>query len=313
MSRFTRFIRSVGGKIMKTQLCSWLGLGCCLCLLPSVAAAGDPKQNVVYDKQRGELSPGTQAPTRERMVNAIKSAPSTTLYAMLEYGERVECFECIPLLADKLLSSSDPQVREISAWWLRQRSFGFGPVMVRMQSVVANDKNPVMRARAAQALGEFLDPHGLPSLAQAATKDSDVSVRSAAVVALGRLNAVGGNDALRSALTDKDASVRNAALQQVLKVNFFHDDAALLGRLADKDANVRRAATQLVGELQVTAALDPLLGLLMTDDDARVRQAAAISLGKLGGSDAFAALADAKKLEKDDGVLDAIDVASHMQ
>jgi hypothetical protein len=294
---------------MRNQALAWL---CLSCLLPAVAAAGDPKQVVVYDKQRGELSPGTQAPTREVMVNAIKSAPSTTLYAMLEYGERVECFECIPLLADKLLSSGDAQVREISAWWLRQRTFGFGAVIVRMQDVIGSDQDPVRRERAAQALGEFLDPHGLPALAKAATGDTEVSVRSAAVRALGRLNAVSGNDVLSQALSDKDASVRRAALEQVLKVNFFSDSAALLGRLADSDASVRRAAAQIVGELKVTDARDPLMGLLMTDDDARVRQAAAIALGRIGGSDAGAALLDASKFEKDDGVLDAIEIARHM-
>jgi HEAT repeat protein len=53
--------------------------------------------------------------------------------------------------------------------------------------------------------------------------------------------------------------------------------------------------------------------MLMTDDSAQVRQAAAISLGKLGGSDAQEALADARKLEKDDGVLGAIEIASRMR
>ncbi len=289
----------------------WLGLSL-VTLLPLTAAAQVPASGVVYDKVAGELSPGTAAPTRERLVNAIKSATPTALYTMLEHGERVECFECIPLLADKLLSSSDAQVREIAAWWLRRRSFGFGAVMVRMQSVVQSDPDPVQRERAAQALGEFLDPHGLDSLAQAAKSDQEVSVRRSAVRALGRLDAVGGNDALAAALSDPDAGVRLVALEQVLKVNFFRNDAALIGRLADDDTQVRRAAAQLSGALGVSDARQPLFGLLMTDQSPAVRQAAAFALGQLGGEGVASALEAARKTEKSDGVLDAIDIAARM-
>jgi HEAT repeat protein len=276
--------------------------------------AEEPTENVaVYDRVRGELSPGTGAPTREHMVNAIKSASPTRLYATLEYGERVECFECIPLLANKLLSSDNAQTREISAWWLRRRSFGFGPVMVKMRQVAAQDPNPIQRARALAALGEFLDPHAAPTLANAATQDSDVSVRVAAVRALGRLNAVSSHAALKAAFTDTDAQVRQAALDQVLKLAFFTDQSGLLGRLADDDSGVRRTAAQLVGQLRVTEAVEPLLGLLMTDDSAQVRQAAAIALGRIGGADANSALADAKRVEKDEAVLGAIGVATRMK
>jgi hypothetical protein len=276
--------------------------------------AQDVPDNVgSYDRTRGELSPGTGAPTRESMVNAIKSAPPTRLYATLEYGERVECYECIPLLAGLVLSSDNAQTREISAWWLRRRSFGFGPVMRKMTQVASQDSDPVQRARAAAALGEFLDPHAAPTLSTAATQDSDVSVRVAAVKALGRLNAVSGHDALHTAFGDSDPQVRQAALDQVLKLAFFTDQAGLLGRLADDDSGVRRTAAQLVGEMRVSDAVEPLLGLLMTDDSTQVRQAAAIALGRIGGSDAASALSDAKKMEQDASVMDAINVAAHMQ
>ena len=267
----------------------------------------------VHDRERGELSPGTGAPTRERMVNAIKSASPTALYAMLEYGERVECFECIPLLADKLLSSDNAQTREISAWWLRRRSFGLGPIMVRMRKVIETDADPVMRSRAAEALGEFLDPHAVPSLEKAVMEDRAVDVRKAAVRALGRLNAVAGLPSLTAALEDEDASVRKAALEQVTRVNFFADDAALIARLADEDAAVRRAAAQLAGERRIADTVDPLMGLLMTDESPQVRQAAAISLGRIGGSDAREALRDAQKVEDHDLVRGAIDVALRMR
>jgi HEAT repeat protein len=275
------------------------------------AFAQDLPEHVVYDREKGELSPGTGAPSRERMVNAIKSASPTSLYAMLEYGERVECFECIPLLEKKLLSSDNAQTREIAAWWLRRRSFGFGPIMVRMKKVAVESSDPVQRERALQALGEFLDPHALPTLKQAVTSDSEASVRVAAVKAIGRLNAAAGNEALSIALGDSDPKVRRAALDQVLKVGFFRDAGAILARLDDTDVSVRRASAQLAGELAIQDAVEPLMGLLMTDDSAQVRQAAAIALGKLGG-EGRAALDDAQATEKDDQVLGAIEIARRM-
>jgi HEAT repeat protein len=311
---------SAKGSTMKMHnVVRWLGsVAACVCvqgvLVAQVSRAQDMGDEVVvYDRMRGELSPGTGAPTRERMMNAIQNASPTRLYATLEYGERVECFECIPLLADKLLSSDDAQVREISAWWLRRRSFGFGPVMARMRKTAEGDANPVKRARAAAALGEFLDPHAEATLTKLATKDADAAVRVAGVRALGRLNVVSGHAALSSALSDADAQVRKAALDQVLKVSFFSDTSALLGTLSDADTSVRQTAAQLAGELRLQAALDPLLGLLMTDDSPQVRQAAAIALGRIGGADAVAALSDAKPLEHDEAVLGAIDIASHMR
>jgi hypothetical protein len=280
----------------------------------SVARADDTLTPVVvFDREKGELSVGTGAPKREYMVNAIKSASPSRLYATLEYGERVECFECIPLLADKLLSSDAADTREIAAWWLRRRSFGFGPIMQKMQDVAKNDSNPVKRERAAAALGEFLDPHASEVLRSVATEDAEASVRVAGLRALGRLNTITGHSAISAALRDQDASVRLAALEQVKRVSFFRDTAALLPSIADDDAQVRRTAAQLAGELRLSAAIEPLLGVLMTDESVQVRQAAAIALGRIGGGEAEAALSDAKSVEKDEGVQQAISVAMKMK
>lgn len=292
-----------------------LGFAFALLLAPasSVARADDLTPVVVFDREKGELSVGAGAPKREYMVNAIKSASPSRLYATLEYGERVECFECIPLLADKLLSSNEADTREIAAWWLRRRSFGFGPIMQKMQEVAKSDADAVRRARAAAALGEFLDPHASEVLRSVATEDADASVRVAGLRALGRLNTIKGHSAISAGMSDADASVRLAALEQVRRVTFFRDTAALLETIADDDANVRRTAAQLAGELRLSAAVEPLVGVLMTDDSAQVRQAAAIALGRIGGGEAEAVLSDAKKLEKDEAVQQAISVAMNMK
>lgn len=287
-------------------------------LVTAIAASAQAQelhdQHVVHDRARGELSVGTGAPTHQTMLNAIDTANASPsrLYSILEYGERVECFQCIPGLQRLLLESGDARVREISAWWLRRRSFGFGRVMVAMKDTLANDANPVRRSRAAEALGEFLDPHGLVALRGAVETDSDATVRAAAVRALGRLNHVDGREVIASAFNDGSVEVRRAAVSVVLHVSFFDDEAGLIGLLGDDDAEVRLHAAQLVGQYRAQDAVAPLAGLLRSDDSVAVRQAAAWALGRIGGNEADAALLDAATTETARGVIDAIEIAQQM-
>lgn len=290
----------------KTGWLLWLGAA----LLPLGVRADVPTMAVVYDRARGELSPGTQAPSLEQMMNSIRSASPTALTATLEYGQRVECLECVPLLESKLLESAEPKVREMAAWWLRQRPFGYGRVAVAMRSIVTDDADPTRRSRAAEALGEFLDVRGLPALEQAAMEDESAAVRVSAVRALGRMNAREGQAVLAAAFADTDASVRSAALDQVLRVNAFSDTDALLARLQDDDAGVRMRAAQLVGQLRLDGAVDALSGMLSADKSPAVRQTAAWALGRAGGGEST--LRSARAKESDPGVQDALDIALQM-
>lgn len=284
----------------------------CLLLAPFAVHAEATEIVVVYDRERGELSPGTQAPEPQRMVNAIRSGSPSSLTALLEYGERVECMECIPLLEAKLLGSDSAKVREMSAWWLRKRAFGYGRAALAMRKTVIDDPDPVRRGRAAEALGEFLDVKGLPALAQAATRDASVEVRTSAVKALGRLNAREGRAVIAAALTDSDPVVRRMAIDQVPRVNHWSDHAALIERLGDDDADVRLRAAQLAGEKKLQAAVGPLASTLQHDGAAATRQAAAWALGRIGGDEATQALSTARDKEREPGVQDAIAVALRM-
>ncbi len=266
----------------------------------------------VYDRARGEISPGTQAPTRDELVNAIRTAAPGRLIAMLEYGELVECHACVPLLEQNLLEHDDAEVRRLSAWWLRRRPFAIGAIMSRMRSTLETDADPERRARAALAIGEFLDPNGLAPLTEAAMNDSAEAVRVAAVRALGRLNHPGGNPILAAALRDSSPEVRRAAIDQVLKVNFFREHDALLSALGDTDAQVRMRAARLAGVFELSSAVPVLAGLLRGDEVREVRQAAAWALGQIGGADAQSALRESMSAEPDSLVRDAIDIALRM-
>jgi HEAT repeat protein len=260
--------------------------------------------------REGEISPGTKAPTNEGMVSAIQSGSAGRLQATLEYGERVLCQECVPLLENKLLSSSSPQVREMAAWWLRRQPFA-GPAVMRMlTAVLTKDPSAERRARAAEALGEFMDHHSLGVLATASKDDLDPGVRAAAVRALARLNAPGSGAPITAALKDPELAVRSAAVDVVLRVAGFKQFAPLIELLAEPDATLRAHVARVVGELRLKDAAATLTGLLMSDPSAGVRKAAAWALGRIGGAQAVLA-AQATK-ETDPLVLSAIAVAERM-
>jgi len=273
------------------------------------AAQGAP---VYWDRARGELSEGARAPDQTSMLEAINTGSTTQLFTVLEYGERVECRACVPLLEEKLLTSDDAKVREISAWWLRRRVFASHIVMRHMKNVLATDTDAVRRSRAAEAIGEFMDINGLPALASAVAADVDARVREASVRGIARINAPSGNALIATALGDTDVNVRRAAVSAVLRVNFFRNVDALVPLLADTDATVRLNTARAIGELRVAGAEATLAGLLRGDSDRLVRQAAAWALGRIRTAAAITALTEATT-ETDSLVQDAIDIARVMR
>jgi HEAT repeat protein len=277
----------------------------------SAAEAQDPP--VYHDRLRGELSVGASAPDQESMLSAIRTGSPTQVFTILEYGERVECAACVPLLQERILTSDDARVREIAAWWLRRRTFAIGAVMRQMKDVLARDLDPVRRARAAEAIGEFMDPSGVAALAATATADVDANVRASAVRGLARINTPTAHPTLVAAMADRSPAVRLEAVSAVLRVNFFRNTDAILPLLADSDATVRRTAARTLGSLRVAGAATALAGLLRSDGDAMVRQAAAWALGRIGTAEARTALGEAAVTETVSLVRDAIEVARQMR
>lgn len=292
-------------KTLRTMIVSALLLG-------TAMAQADDRVSTAGYSQKGELSPNTNAPSQDAMVDAIKNGSPEALKATLEYGERVVCSACVPLLEGKLTDSDNPRVRELSAWWLRRQVFA-GPVaLVRLRKQIVKEADETKRARIAEALGEFMDPHALPELSDAALEDKSAVVRAAAVRALTRLNSEAAGAVLADALGDKSGDVKLAALEGLLTVRYFKDHDALLPLLGDADATVRQRAARLSGEMLVQAAEPVLIAMLRGDESVQVRQAAAWALGRVGGKDGRSALTAAKKDEKNDRVLDAIDIAERM-
>ncbi|MBN8611572.1 MAG: HEAT repeat domain-containing protein [Deltaproteobacteria bacterium] len=268
---------------------------------------------VVHDRARGESSLDTQAPDLASLREAIAGADSnpSRFTTMLEYGERVECYSCVPAVQRLLLSSSNAQVRESAAWWLRRRPFAIGAVFVQMRDTLASDGSDTRRQYAAEALGTLMDVHALAPLSEAATTDGAPNVRAAAVRSLGRLNIGRASHAIAMALGDSDVTVQAAALQAITEIGFFDEVEPIMGLLGSTDASIRRQAARAIGLYHVTASTTILAAMLVGDTDMSVRAAAAWALGRLGTAEAREALLEGEALptQTDDRVLDAIRMA----
>ncbi len=257
----------------------------------------------------GELSFHTGAPRVADLENAIRVGSPTLLVSMLEYGERVECHTCVPLLEERLLTSNNGEVREIAAWWLARRPFGFAAVYHDIRTVLESDSDPVRRTRAAEALGNFADPHGVEHLSRAFTTDTVSEVRVAAIHGIAEINAPAGLPFLSMALGDTDPAVQAAALQMITHVNFFSDYDALIPLLAHTDGTMRRRAATVVGSLRVDAAVTALAAMLRGDVDQTARREAAWALGRIGGAEARTALNEVLATNPPADVRNAINVA----
>ena len=245
---------------------------------------------------------------------AIKSATiggaPTLIWATLEHGEKIECLDCIPFVSP-LLYDANPKNREIAAWWLRRRVLGvFGPGEVYEQTLqmLASGTNPLNRAYAANALGEFLFAPGVAACAQAVVADGDARVRAAAASALGRLND-DGSGALGQAMSDSDPSVKLAALASAGRINSFSSFSAAAGLTTDATPEVRRRAVEVLDGLNARDAVAAVAAAAQKDADAGVRAAACHALGTFADSSASSLLQNLSQNDPDQFVRDQAQIA----
>jgi len=258
--------------------------------LASTAVAEEPNvtrgRAEIYKQLAPESLETVSTSAQISKLDAPNIAP-TTIWKVLEHGEKVECLACVPKVS-KLLYNSHPKTREIAAWWLRRRIFGvFGPGQVYEQTLTAlgnPDETESHRVYAANALGEFLSLSGVPALSKAIVSDESAQVRVAAVSALERLNSTGKSNELAKALSDGDEQVRLTALHGATHVNTFTDVEAVVALIGDSSSLVRRRAAETLG---VMKAADAVAGLMVLaaeaeEPDAQVRAAAVWALGQIG-------------------------------
>lgn len=248
--------------------------------------------------------------TPDHIKSAAASGAPTLVWEALEHGEKVECLDCIAAVAP-LLYDTNAKNREIAAWWLRRRIFGvFGQGEVYQQTiqVLATDADPMRRAYAAYALGEFFAAPGITACAQALATDGDARVRAAAASALGRLNDDGGG-ALGTALGDSDVGVKIAALHSAARINTFSGLSSVAGLTMDADVTVRRRAVEVLDGLGATDTVMVVAAVAQKDSDAGVRAAACHALGTFGDPSVLSILQALAQSDSDGFVRDQAQIA----
>jgi len=129
-------------------------------------------------------------------------------------------------------------------------------------------------------------PHTDPrfvSRLSAAMRDPDACVRRVAAAMLARVEAPGTAAALIAALDDPAEHTRAVAAIGLGLAETRAAVQSLVRRLRDPAPAVRRSAAWALGEIEDKAAMLPLIELLERDSDARVRQAAAMAIGRVTG------------------------------
>jgi HEAT repeat protein len=285
----------------------------------SVEARSDsPPRQVTPNPDAGGFAsvygqiPASQAEflsTADSIKNAAATGAPSLVWEVLEHGEKVECLDCIPLVAP-LIYDSNQRTREIAAWWLRRRIFGvFGAGEVYQQTIqtLQSDADPVRRSYAAAALGEFFATPGVTACATALA-DTDARVRAAAASALGRLNN-DGNGALATAFSDSDSGVKLAALAAAERINSFVGIANVAALTADPTPEVRRRALEVLDALDAKDAVAAVSAVAQSDPDATVRAEACHALGTFGDSSVLSVLQGLQANDPDTFVRDEAQIA----
>jgi HEAT repeat protein len=260
----------------------------------------------IYKGIRDDQIEQISSPDRIKSAVLRPGSPSAVWQA-LEHGEKVECLDCIPAV-EKLLYDGNAKNREIAAWWLRRRIFGVfgkGEVYSRAVDTLKTHSDAATRARAAEALGEFLDSAGVSHVSNSLVSDSEPIVRAAAARALDRLNNPGPHGELAKALGDSDESVRLSALGAATRVHGFTDVASVARLAYDASPVVRRHAAGALGQMRARDSVTALIGLTSPsqESDAKTRASAAHALGLIGDASArdalMAALSDPDSFVQD--------------
>jgi len=223
---------------------------------------------------------------------AVSSGSVGAIIAEVERTEGLMCEECINTVT-ALTEHPKYEVREVAGWWFAKRP-GLKAVMVDgFVADLANGDSVKVR-NAADFLGAVVELKSLPALRATISRTGlSVEAKLALVRAVQKLAHPDGNPVLVAAMKDSDASVRAAAVAAWRDILRQTSATAVEPSLRDTDANVRAQAAAVVGAFKDMSAVTTLEYLVVNDTDPVVRRNSAWALGKLGSSSSRAALVTA--------------------
>jgi len=144
---------------------------------------------------------------------------------------------------------------------------------------VLRDKNPQVRRKAAEALGQIENPAIKPLVAT--LRDDKSEVRNRAAEALIEIGGIGVIQPLIVALEDKHFYTRETAAESLGRIGDSCAVKPLVAALSDTHWGVREKAAEALGRIGDSYAIEPLCAVLK-DEDSDVRQKAAGALDRFG-------------------------------
>jgi len=160
-----------------------------------------------------------------------------------------------------------------------------------LKELAAALKDPSQREAAVKSLREKQGDATVELLAALGHKNPDPEVRAAALSAIGELGDLRGLQVLTIGVRDNDVPVRIAAIRALGLITNDTACAAIAGGLTDIDASVRMTAAEtLAAGKGSSVTVEPLCKALTEEEDAKVRCAVALAMGKLEDEDARQAL-----------------------
>ena len=198
------------------------------------------------------------------------------------------------------LLSEDPQVRRLAVegLWEDERVSLVRP----LAELLAHDPVTEVRAAAATSLGRFVLLGTLGDIAEEPAQEAEEALRSAwrrageqvavrrrALEGLSCTDTPDVHKLISDAYYDDDALMRQSAVFAMGRSANPRWNKIVLAELSSRDAAMRFEAAQAAGEMDLRAAIKPLIQRL-DDPDKDVCEAAALALGKIGGPTARRAL-----------------------
>ncbi len=154
------------------------------------------------------------------------------------------------------------------------------------------DRDEWTRSYAIRALAKIGDTKAVEKLADLIINDPEFIVRAEAAEALGQIGGTGASPALKKALRDSTVSVRAAAVRALGKLK---DKTAVseFRRLLHDPGNTTRAyAAEALGIMQDKKSVPDIITTSLNYEDSYVRGYAAEALGSIADKSAVAALID---------------------
>ena len=159
--------------------------------------------------------------------------------------------------------------------------------------VLREDDSPTIRRFAAKALTRYGSDEGVEALVEALA-DEDVVVRRTAATGLNYVDSREASEALARTITsDDDYRVRMAAMKSLARLDGEAYQDVFRGAMEDNEAQVRMEAVKILYRLEGVDRLELLSGVLIEDEDPKVRTFAARALGQTRDIQAVDALSEA--------------------